>query len=100
MPTTKANPTEYLSDDAVKCLVNGLSRIEGHVRAVKRMVEERRCCDEILVQTAAVRSALNRVTVKLVEEELLNCLTTCGLPESEERMARAMKALSSMLKHS
>ncbi len=100
MANVKANPTEYLSDDAIRGLVNGLSRIEGHLRAVKRMVEERRCCDEILTQAAAVRSALNRITVKLVEEELLNCLTSCGGPEAEERMTKAMKALSSMLKHS
>ncbi len=51
------------------------------------------------MQTAAVRSALNRVTVKLVEGELLNCLTTCGQPDAEDRMAKAMTALSSMLKH-
>ncbi len=99
MPKIQANPSEYLSDEARKSLVDGLSRIEGHVRAVRRMVEERRCCDEILAQTAAVRSALSRVTVKLVEEELFNCLTSCGQPDAEERMSQAMKALSSMLKH-
>ena len=99
MPKVKANPNEYLSDEAVKSLVDGLSRIEGHVRAVKRMVAERRCCDEILTQAAAVRSALNRVTVKLVERELLNCLTSCGQLDAEERMSKAMTALSSMLKH-
>jgi CsoR family transcriptional regulator, copper-sensing transcriptional repressor len=91
---------DYLSDESMKSIVNGLSRIEGHVRAVKRMVEERRCCDDILTQTAAIRSALNRVTVKLVEDELLNCLTTCGQPDAEDRMGSAMRALSSMLKHS
>ena len=100
MNQTKAIGNEYLSDDTVRSLVNRLSRIEGHVRAVKRMVEERRCCDDILTQTAAIRSALNRVTVKLVEDELFNCLTTCGQPDAEERMNAAMKALSSMLKHS
>jgi CsoR family transcriptional regulator, copper-sensing transcriptional repressor len=89
----------YLSDEAVKRLVDGLSRIEGQVRGVKRMVEERRCCDEILTQTAAVRAALSRVTVMLVEGELFNCLTACGQPDAEERMHSAMKALSSMLKH-
>ena len=99
MPKTKSNPNEYLSDDSRKNLVDGLSRIEGHVRAVKRMVKEHRCCDEILTQTAAVRAALNRITVKLVEEELLKCLTSCGQLDAEERMSRAMKALSSMLKH-
>ena len=99
MPQVKANANEYLTDDEASSLVNGLSRIEGHVRAVSRMVDERRCCDEILTQVAAVKSALNRVTVKLVEDELLNCLTTCGQVDAEERMSRAMKALSSMLKH-
>ncbi len=99
MPKVKSAPNAYLSDETVRSLVNGLSRIEGHVRAVKRMVEERRCCDEILTQTAAVRSALNRVTVKLVEDELLTCLTSCGQLEAEDRMSQAMKALSSMLKH-
>jgi len=91
--------SEYLSEETQRSLVNGLSRIEGHVRAVKRMVEERRCCDDILTQTAAIRSALNRVAVKLGEDELLNCLTSCGQLEAEERMGNAMKALSSMLKH-
>ena len=100
MNQTKAIQNEYLSDDTVRSLVNRLSRVEGHVRAVKRMVEERRCCDDILTQTAAIRSALNQVTVKLVEDELLNCLTTCGQPDAEDRMNSAMKALSSMLKHS
>ena len=99
MPNVKASRNEYLSDEARKSLVDGLSRIEGHVRAVKRMVDERRCCDEILAQTAAVRAALSRVTVKLVEEELSNCLTSCGRLDAEERMSKAMKALSSMLKH-
>ena len=100
MAGTKETQCEYLSDETVRGLVRRLSRIEGHVRAVKRMIEERRCCDDILTQTAAVRSALDRVTVKLVEEELLNCLATCGQPDAEDRMNSAVKALSSMLKHS
>ncbi len=89
----------YLSEEHVKSLTNSLSRIEGHVGAVKRMINERRCCDEILTQVAAVKSALNSVTVKLTETELLNCLTSCGQLEAEERMAKAMKAIGSMLKH-
>lgn len=99
MTKTAKTKNAYLSDETIKQLSDGLSRIEGHVGAVKRMIQQRRCCDEILTQTAAVRSALSRVTVKLVEEELLNCLTSCGQFEAEERMSQAMKALSSMLKH-
>ena len=99
MPDIKTTNKAYLSDETIKALSNGLSRIEGHVGAVKRMIQERRCCDEILTQTAAVKSALNRVTVKLIEEELLNCLTSCGQLEAEKRMSSAMQAIGSMLKH-
>ena len=96
---TKTQCGTYLSDEHAKPLIDSLSRIEGHVGAVKRMIDERRCCDEILTQIAAVKAALNRVTVKLTETELLNCLTSCGQLEAEERMAAAMKAIGSMLKH-
>jgi CsoR family transcriptional regulator, copper-sensing transcriptional repressor len=102
MPKTKKQSKSthdtYLDEDQVRSLMNALSRIEGHVGAVKRMVDERRCADEILTQIAAVKSALNRVTVRLVEGELQLCLTQCGAEQSEERFASAMKALSSMLK--
>jgi CsoR family transcriptional regulator, copper-sensing transcriptional repressor len=100
MPKVKTNNEAYLSDEVVQQLVNRLSRIEGQVRAVKRMISERTCCDEVLTQTAAIRAAIDRVAVKLVEDELLNCLTTCGQMDAKDRMARAMKALSTMLKHS
>ena len=95
----KTRNCEYLSDETAKRLIDSLSRIEGHVGAVKRMIDERRCCDEILTQIAAVKSALNSVTVKLTDTELLNCLTSCGQIEAEERLAKAMKAIGSMLKH-
>lgn len=99
MPETTLNPSTYLPDIAAKSLIDRLSRIEGHVASVKRMIAERRCCDEVLTQLAAIKAALNRVIVRLVEEELQNCLTSCGEMEAEERLGQAMKALSSMLKH-
>lgn len=90
----------YLDCDQVRSLVNALSRIEGHVGSVKRMVEERRCADELLTQIAAVKAALNRVAVTVVEQELRLCLTQCGAAEADERFDAAMKALSTMLKRS
>jgi DNA-binding FrmR family transcriptional regulator len=55
-------------------VVNRLARIEGHVRAVKRMVEEGRSCPDILVQVAAVRSALNSVGRVILEDHLKSCM--------------------------
>lgn len=51
-----------------------LARIEGHVRAVKRMVEEGTSCPEVLVQIAAVRSALNSVGQVILEDHLKSCM--------------------------
>ena len=88
----------YMEEDRQRSLVHALSRAEGHVGGIKRMVEERRCADELLTQLAAVRAALTSVAVKIVEEELRLCLTQCGAEDSEVRFDRAMKALGSMLK--
>lgn len=90
----------YLDDGQVRSLVNALSRIEGHVGSVKRMVEDRRCADELLTQIAAVKAAMSRVAVRVVEQELRLCLTQCGAADAEERFDAAMRALSSMLKRS
>ncbi len=81
-------------------MIRALSRIEGHVGSVKRMIGEKRCADELLTQIAAIKAALNRVTVQIVEEELRLCLTQCGAADADRRFDAAMKALSSMLKRS
>jgi len=96
-PTCQSDPN-YLDEVSVRALVNRLSRLEGHVRAVKRMVGERRCADEILLQTAAVKAALNRFSSVLLEHELRNCLTECMDGGADERLDRVTKVLTTMLK--
>lgn len=51
-----------------------LARIEGHVRAVKRMVEEDTACPDVLVQIAAVRAALNGVGRLILEDHMQGCM--------------------------
>ena len=51
-----------------------LARVEGHVRAVKRMVEDGRPCSEVLVQMAAVRSALDRAAKLLLADHMEHCV--------------------------
>jgi DNA-binding FrmR family transcriptional regulator len=51
-----------------------LARIEGHVRAVKRMVEQDISCPEVLVQIAAIRSALNGVGRVILEDHVRGCM--------------------------
>ena len=56
-------------------MINRLSRIEGHVRSIKEMVDSGRDCSEILIQIAAVQSALQRTGKLILEEHLERCIT-------------------------
>lgn len=62
------------SHKKTKAVVNRLSRIEGHVRSIKDMVASGRECTEVLIQIAAVRSAINKVGKVVLEDHLENCL--------------------------
>ena len=56
-------------------LVNRLSRIEGQIRGIKRMVEEDAYCIDILVQVAAANAALNSFNKELLSEHIKTCVT-------------------------
>ncbi len=62
------------SEESLRRLVNRLSRIEGHIRGIKTMVQESRPCPEVLLQVAAVRGALDRVARIVLDEHLTECL--------------------------
>lgn len=57
-----------------KQVVHRLARIEGHVRAVKGMVVEGRACPEVLIQLAAVRSAVEQVSRLVLSDHMESCL--------------------------
>ena len=91
----------YLDAESRRALTNRLARIEGHVRALSRMVDERACADEILLQVSAVKGALSRFGAILVEEELGACVATCMADDpadAEERVDRLGRVLTSMLR--
>jgi CsoR family transcriptional regulator, copper-sensing transcriptional repressor len=54
--------------------MNRLSRVEGHVRGIKTMLQESRPCPDVLVQIAAVRGALQRVARIILDEHLTECV--------------------------
>ncbi len=55
-------------------LLNRLSRIEGQVRGVARMVDEDRYCIDVLTQIQAVRAALVRVESEMLKDHLGHCI--------------------------
>ncbi|MBB3209139.1 DNA-binding FrmR family transcriptional regulator [Rhodopirellula rubra] len=63
-----------LSDDEKKKLVHRLSRVNGQVDAVRRMVDEDAYCVDILMQISAATGALNRVGELVLEQHLKRCV--------------------------
>ena len=61
-----------------KAVLNRLSRAIGHLESVKRMIEDGRDCTEVLIQIAAVRSALNNTAKVILTDHLEHCVTDAG----------------------
>jgi DNA-binding FrmR family transcriptional regulator len=57
-------------------LVARMARIVGHAASVKTMIEEGRDCSQILIQIAAVRSALSGVGKILLDDHIKYCVLT------------------------
>jgi len=75
-----------------------LARIEGHVHGVKNMVEVGKTCPEILLQIAAIRAALGKVSKIILEDHVESCLrqvATSG--EAEQHFEELREALSKLI---
>lgn len=57
-----------------KAVLNRLARAIGHLESVKRMVEDGRDCTEVLIQLAAVRSALSGTAKVILKDHLEHCV--------------------------
>ncbi len=58
-----------------KDLLNRLSRIEGQIRGLRKMVEEDAYCVDIITQTQAASSALNSFSKELLSRHIKTCVT-------------------------
>ena len=76
-----------------KSVINRLSRAIGHLESVKRMVEDGRDCAEVLVQLAAVRSAVGGVAKIILKDHIDHCIVHAvesGDSESLDELAKAI----------
>lgn len=75
-----------------------LSRIEGQVRGLQKMIEDDRYCVDILVQVKAVTAALKRVEGELLKDHVDHCLAAAiasdDITDREEKVAELVDLLS------
>ena len=85
-------PRGYARDRAQ--VLRRLSRMEGQVRGIARMIEEDKYCIDVLTQVSAVNSALRSVALNLLDEHLSHCVTRAVTEEGPEAPERAQAKLA------
>jgi DNA-binding FrmR family transcriptional regulator len=76
-----------------------LSRIEGQVRGVSKMVQTDEYCIDILTQISAVQAALDKVALELLRDHTKHCLTSddAQAHDGDDRAEELVKAVSRLL---
>jgi CsoR family transcriptional regulator, copper-sensing transcriptional repressor len=59
-------------------LIRRLSRIEGQVRGIARMIEREEYCIDILQQTSALRAAVDALALLVLEDHVQGCVRTAA----------------------
>ena len=88
MPTTPTRGYTATKDQ----LNSRLSRIEGQVRGVQRMVDEDRYCIDVLTQISAVQAALDKVALGLLDDHARSCVLGADSEDLQANRTQEMMA--------
>ena len=66
-------------------LIRRLSRMEGQVRGIARMIEREEYCVDILQQTSALRAAVDSLAVLVLEDHVQGCVRTAAARGEADR---------------
>ena len=81
-----------------KAVLNRLSRAIGHLESVKKMVENGRDCSEVLIQIAAVRSAINNVGKVILQDHIQHCIVDAVEHDDEQAIDALCQAIDKFVK--
>lgn len=88
-----------MAKDASRDILLRLRRIEGQIRGIQRMIEDKDECSEILNQVAAVKSAVNRVSILIFENHARDCIQkSLSEPDNEERFKEIITLMGRLVK--
>lgn len=81
-----------------KAVLNRLSKAIGHLNSIKRMVERDEDCSEVLIQMAAVRSAINNAGKVILKHHLESCIVEAIKEEDFKTVERMNDAIDKFMK--
>ncbi len=86
------------SEEEKKAVLNRLSRAIGHMEAIKRMVERDADCSDVLIQLAAVRSAINNTGKTVLKNHMNHCVVEAVEENDMEVLQRLNEAIDRFMK--
>ena len=90
--------TKHRSEEEYKTLINRLSRIEGQVRGVRKMVETDAYCVDILTQVSAIQAALNGFNRELLSNHIRTCVMDDIKNGNDEIVDELVQTLQKLMK--
>jgi DNA-binding FrmR family transcriptional regulator len=97
-PRARSNePPLQIDDQAAREIMARLARVEGQVRAIQRMMDERRDCHDIVQQLGAACTALERATAQLMVSSLSQCIRTAKNGADEAEIQKLMNTFIKLL---
>ena len=90
--------TKHRSEEEYKSLINRLSRIEGQVRGIRKMVENDAYCVDILTQVSAVQAALNGFNRELLSNHIRTCVMDDIKNGNDEIVDELVQTLQKLMK--
>ena len=81
-----------------RAVINRLARAVGHLEKVKRMVEEGYDCSEVLIQLAAVRSALDNTGKVILKDHMRHCMVDAVAAGDMEAIEDLCEAVDKFMK--
>ena len=88
----------YRNDEDKKKLINRLSRMEGQLRGIRKMVEDDAYCTDILMQSSAVSSAITAFNREVAGNHIKGCVAK-GIREGDDTVVdELVEALGRLIK--
>ncbi|NCC66869.1 MAG: CsoR family transcriptional regulator [Clostridia bacterium] len=81
-----------------KAVLSRLARADGHLQSVMRMIDDNRDCSEVLIQLAAVRSAINNAGKVILRDHINECVTEAVLRGDTQELEELNKAIDQFIK--
>ena len=89
---------KHRDEEELHSLMNRLSRIEGQVRGVRKMLEDEAYCTDVLTQVAAIQAALNAFNRELLANHIKSCVVEDIRNGSDEVVDDLVATLQKLMK--